>query len=343
VVNGDNNEWTGKNEWRKQAARGAPPMVGKSLNNGIDVTDSAILLASNYVTLLDLRKTTDVAREAPASLSWGGNAGLYIQHKAEGTCGQYGTLTVGIRAQMETTQKKGAGNINDACAGYFGLYNNGEDVGGFGFHVDAYHAGVERIGHSTYAMSAECWKEQTAGRMVSYVARSQKGKVDYGLTVLHSGTGSFGRGIQLGNPSYGGGGVQGAPGVPTQFDVGVDLSWGDYTHASLMLRADSFLILSGYPQAQHSTPVDVCQMKFDGTTGMFAVQNGPMHKFDVNMTTGVIWQNGAPTWAAFSPSVRWAFSVGPGKTVPDHAGRTPAKWLRVEVDGEEFLMPLYRP
>jgi len=343
VTDSADHVWTGYNEWVKQAARGKPPLVARSLNNGIDITDSAILLASNYVTVYDVRKTTDVAREAPVSSSWGGNAGVYIQHKVSGTCGQYGTLTEGIRSQLETTQKKGSGNINDACAAYFGLYNNGEDVGGFGLHVDAYHAGVEKLGHSTYAMSAECWKETPSGRMVGYVARAQKGRLDYGMTVLHSGGGSFSRGIQLGNPSYGGGGVQGSPGVPTLFDVGVDLTWGEYKYAALVVRADSFLVLSGYPQAQSTHPVDVCQMKFDGTTGMFAVQNGAMHCFDVNMSTGVIWQNGAPTWAGFSASVPWAFCVGPGKTDGAPRSSTPAKYLRVEVDGEEFLMALYRP
>jgi hypothetical protein len=323
VTDSADHVWTGYNEWVKQAARGKPPLVARSLNNGIDITDSAILLASNYVTVYDVRKTTDVAREAPDSASWGGNAGVYIQHKASGKAGQYGTLTAGIRAQLETTQEHGAGPVNDACAAYFGLYNNGKDVGGFGLHVDAYHAGSTVNGHSTYGMSAECWKERTGGVMASYVARSQKGVVDFGVVLTHSGDGAFKTGIALGSPSYAQGGVQGAPGTPTKFDVGIDLSMAECKTA---LRL--------------AVP---CDVRFDPTTGMFSVQNVGFHTFDVNMSNGIIWQNGNATWAAFSPVVRWAFSVGPGKTATAWSNAQPVKMLRVEVDGEEFLMALYRP
>lgn len=339
MTNPDNNEWTGYNDFVKPATLGAPV---HGLRSGPQIGNSAILLASNYVALGDVQKTTDVAVEAPATASWGGNFATYIQHKVAGKCGMFGTLTGGIRAQLETRQERNGAPINDACAGYLGLFNDGVDVGGFGLHVDAYHAGFAQRGHSTYGMSAECWKQAPAGIMAGYVVRAQQGDVDYGLVMAHSG-GQFKRGLQLGCPPYGSGGVQGAPGTTTLFEVGIDLSWATCHKAAIQVGAGDAIVLSGQPQPQTSALVDACNMLFDGTTGMFAVRNGGVHKFDVNMSNGIIWQNGAPTWAGFSPVVSWAFNVGPGKTVPDHAGRTPAKWLRVRCEGEDYLMPLFRP
>jgi hypothetical protein len=344
IEDGADHVWTGYHTFNKQAARELPSVVTRSLQGGIDIRDSAILLASNYVAAHDVRKTTDVAIEAPVSASWGGNFAAYLQHKVAGVCGPNGTLTGVIRAQLETTQAKNGAPINDASAVYAGIYNNGVDVGGFGMHVDAYHAGVAERGHSTYGFSSECWKEAAGGVMAAYVARSQGAqKLDYGLAVVHSGPGTLGRGIALGNPGYGGGGVQGAPGVPTTFDVGVDLTWGSYrTGAALMLKADDFLVLSGQPQAQAAPVVAACQMRFDSQTGMFAVRNGPANRFDVNMTTGTIWQNGNPTWSGFDGNP-WAFSVGPGKTTPHRPGATPVGDLHIRINGEEFVVPFYRP
>jgi hypothetical protein len=340
VTDSANHDWTGYHTFTKKAARSVPSVTSRS-NAGLDIKDSAILLENNYVALHDMRKVTDVASEPPASASWGGNFAAYLQHRAEGNCGMFGTLTGAIRAQLETTQQKNGAPINDACAAYFGIYNNGRDVGGFGLHVDAYHVGSEQTGHSTYGMSAECWKQQPTGRMAAYVARAQQGKLDYGLTILHSG-GTFGRGIQFGNPPYHMGGVQGAPGQLTEFDVGIDLTWGKYRDAAIMLACDQSIVLSGVPQAQNAIGVDVCNLKFESMTGMFAVHNGESPRFDVNMSNGMIWQNGAPTWAAFTQDVPWAFSVGYGKTEAERPSATPVKFLRVRVEGEDLLLALYR-
>jgi hypothetical protein len=335
--------WSGYHEWTKQAARGVPPLRSLSSAAG-DIRDSAILLENNYVALHDVRKVTNVAAEPPASKSWGGNFAMYIQHKAEGRCGTFGTLTGGIRSQLEVTQDRAGAPIADACAAYFGLYNNGIDVGGFGLHIDAYHVGGEIHGHSTYGMSAECWRQSLAGRMAAYVGRAQEGSLDYGITLLHSGSGSFKRGIQFGNPTYGLGGIQGAPGDLTKFDVGIDMTHGKYSsRAALMLKADDQVVLSGVPQAQDWAIVNVCNLRFEGVTGMFAIRNAELARFDVNMTTGSIWQNGQQTWSGFDGSVRWAFAVGSGKTTSEIITTSPARYLRVKVDGEEFLMPLYRP
>jgi hypothetical protein len=290
-----------------------------------------------------VRKTTNVgdSHQSPTGPSWGGNFATYIQHKVDGACGPNGTLTGAIRAQLETTQGQHGTKINDASAAYFGIYNNGRDVGGFGLHVDAYHVGAEEHGHSTYGMSAECWKVAPGGVMASYVARAQQGRVDYGFTLLHS-SGTFNRGIQFGNPSYGMGGVQGAPGTPTEFNVGIDMTHGLFRSAPIMVKAGDSVVLSGAPQSQDAVIVDSCHMRFDPMTGMFAVANGEHQMFFVNMSNGVIWQNGAPTWAANSNAVPWAFAVGAGKTEPVRPSATPDKFLRVSVDGEDFLISLYR-
>jgi len=333
--------WTGYHSWSKGAQRGRP--VTK-VQSGKEIVDSAILLKDNYVTLFDVRKTTEVSFEAPLTGSWGGNFGIYVQHKVQGTCGQYGTLTGGIRAQVETTQAKGAASINDACAGYLGLYNNGSDVGGFGLHVDAYHVGVAHAGHSTYGISAEIWKEYGLGTAAAYVGRSQGiSKLDFGLVITHAGESTLGRGVSLGCPAYFQGGIQGASGNRTVFDVGIDLTWGSYrSGAAIQVPANSFIVLSGVPQATVDTINKSCQLQFDDQTGMFAVQNGSSPRLFVNMTTGVIWQNGQPTWAAHSPSVDWVFAVGAGKRVASRPlPPAPDGFFPVLLEGRIVDVPFY--
>jgi hypothetical protein len=189
------------------------------------------------------------------------------------------------------------------------------------------------------------WKEYGLGVAAGYVVRSQGiSKLDYGVVVLHAGQSDFNRGISLGCPPYFDGGVQGASGNRTVFDVGVDLTWGSYrSGAAIQVPANAFIVLSGVPQATDGQINRVCQLKFDDQTGMFAVQNGSSPRFDVNMSTGVIWQNGQPTWAAHSPSVDWVFAVGAGKRVAGRPlQRDPDGFIPALVEGQLVDIPYYR-
>jgi hypothetical protein len=343
--------WTGLHTHTKQAARTAPSWIIKSLQGGVDITDSAILLANDYVTAMDVRKNTDVSIEAPVDASWGGNAGIYIQHKAAGTCGANGTLTLGIRAQLETTQAKGASLVNDAVCMYAGVYNNGTDVGAFGHHVDAYHVGTAGAGgHSTLGMSSEVYKQITGGTAAGYVTRSQGSQLaDFGLLICHAGGSQWRRGIQLGSPTYANGGVQGAPGTATGFAVGIDLTWGNYTFLAMSVKRDTVISLSGLAQAQTATPDVTCAFYWGSATGNFTIANGGSTIFEVNMTNGLIRQNNNDAIAFFT-SLGYAFRCSStNKTASTVGGAggasappaTPDTWLIIQLDGSNRKIPLY--
>jgi hypothetical protein len=96
-----------------------------------------IVMPSSFSATVDIQRTSNVS----TATQLGGSSGLYVQHRAEGnqTAGT-SVLTTGLRCQMETTQQGILGLVSDTVSGYFGLLNAGKDTGGFGVHVDAYHA-----------------------------------------------------------------------------------------------------------------------------------------------------------------------------------------------------------
>lgn len=288
--------WTGLHTHTKQAARTAPSWIIKSLQGGVDIADSSILLASDYSTAMDVRKRTDVSVEAPVDASWGGNAGIYIQHSASGTTNANGTLTCGIRAQMETTQVKGGGaSVNDAVGGYFSIYNNGTDVGGFGMHIDAYHVGTAgAAGHTTYGMSVEAYKNIAGGVAAGILTRSLGTQaMDYGVLITSTSGGlRFNRGLQIGCPTYANGGVAGSPGTLLTVDVGIDLSWCQVLKQAISIPALTRFCWSGVPQAQSATPDKTCESMYDSGTGIWWMMSASAFKFGVNMTTGNLFGPG---------------------------------------------------
>jgi hypothetical protein len=341
----------------KQSARTLPSWQIKSLQSAVDIADANILLASDYVAMMDLRKTTDTSVEAPVDASWGGNFCLYAQHKPSGTNGVNGTLTGGIRAQVETTQVHGAGAaINDCVAVYAGLYNAGTDVGAFGFHADAYHVGATGANaHSTYAISCEIFKNIAGGVTANFLGRSQGTQVaDYGMMLMHAGGGTgFKRGISLGSPTYANGGVQGAPGAATTYRVGVDLTWGSYTFAALQVLQDTYVYLSGQSLAETATPIDTCKFRWASGSGNFEMYNGASERLAVNMTTGRIRQNGVDSIALQDSAVAYTFAYasagGKDQTTVGAAGgasalpATPTRYMKITRDGASFVIPCYAP
>lgn len=287
--------WTGYHTWTKQAARTVPSYVFKSLQGGTDIVDSGILLASNYSALIDVRKNTSVSVEAPIGPTWGGVAGIYLQHQVSGTCNANGTYQAGYRSQLSTTQVRNGSAVNFAASGYMGFYNNGTDVDGAGLHVDAYHAGAfASLTHRTYGLALETYKNISGGLAAGQMVRSSGSyDLDFGISILNSGgAGGFGRGIQLGSPLQAQGGIPGSPGVVTPFVVGIDLSWGSYSQAAISVKANDRIVLSAGSAAQTTAVNDACNVRWNNITGNFEVRFQSQNRLESNMTNGLLYQNG---------------------------------------------------
>lgn len=279
--------WTAVETFNRQASRTSPSVVFKSLGVG-DVVDGSVLLASDYVALADFRKTTDVATEGPVDSSWGGNFCAYMQHHISGTAGVNGFAGGGIRAAVDATFTGNAsGPTNDPIAGYFSIRNAGTRLGAFGVHVDAFHNGTATGSHTTYGSSIELWKEVSGGVAATYVGRSQSTQaVDFGLVLTHLSSAGFKRGIQLGSPAFASGGLAGAPGSATAFDVGIDLTWGSYAYAAMQIKSNDYITLSGVAQAQSATPNSDCYFRYRTDRSDFSVEGGGVQAFGVAPATG---------------------------------------------------------
>lgn len=141
------------------------------------IQDSAILLTTEkYSSLINVNK---VSRNAVDARSGGGNAAIYVQHLVDASTTARNNVNVGVRAQIESYQTRSAGGlVNDLVGFYGGVYNGGVDVGGFGMHVDAYHAGTGAAS-SFYGFNAEMFRTSAAGFTVAYHARSIDGGATY--------------------------------------------------------------------------------------------------------------------------------------------------------------------
>lgn len=346
---------TGHHTINRAATRQNPAWTIQSLDGAEQITDANIILTDDYVAMMDLRHRTDVSGtgQAPADSSWGGNFSVYLQHLVENsTTTANGTLVGGVRAQVETSQVKHASAaVNDAVSFYGGLYNNGTNVGGFGFHIDAYHAGTETTGHSTYGFSAEMYKNITGGRVASYVGRSLgTNPVDYGLILLSPDAG-FKRGVMLGSPSYANGGIPGASGAATDFDVGVDLTWGTYTGAALQVKANDYLLLSAAQTSIDGSQTTSCKVSWQSSSSTFVVQNGSTERFGVNTTTGAIQQNGIDVINMAVSGATYALRLTSGtgdklaSTANDGGGEavpnTVVGYIKVDIDGTSYRIPYF--
>ena len=346
--------WTGHHTWNKLSARTVPSHTMKSLQGAVDITDTGILLANNYSTMLDMRKRTDVTVEAPIGASWGGVFNIYGQHAISGNAGSDGWAGGGIRMQVETSAVRTFGSPG-AISGYFGINNLGTDQGAFGVHTDAYHSGTSAgFSHSTYGFSAEVFKNITGGIALGAVLRSMGSqKLDYGLSILHkTGGAGFKRGIQFGSPLIANGGLPGGTGTLTAFDVGIDMTWGAYANnLALLVNSNDYICLSGQSLAQSSAQFNVCGIRFNSGTGQFQVNSFGTEFFAVNMTNGTIRQNGIDVISFADTSKSWAFSLfttgGKNSSTVGAAGgasalpATPLGYIKVLIDGTTCKIPYF--
>lgn len=325
--------WTAVETFDRVPTTASPSVVMKGNQVGDIVTGSA-LLASNYGAMVDMRRTVNMAaagQSAPSAAAYGGNFLIYGQMYTSGTSGTFGAAPGGIRMVTHATHTKGGAGVVDSPTGaYFGIKNEGVNLGAFGMHVDAMHSGSGAT-HTTYAVSAELWKDVSGGTMTAYVGRSQAAqKVDFGFILAHT-TGGAGwkRGIQFGTPTYSNGGIdEPAGGTATPFDIGIDLTWANFTYAAMQIKENDNIILSGQAQAQSAAPITSCQMRWASATGNFEIRNGVTAKFGVNMSNGIPW---------FYPTTNTSATSGAASALP----ATPDGYMRAFINGAERKIPYY--
>lgn len=216
--------------------------TGSNWFNGGNISDGGILLKNNYSAFINVTKTSKNVVDAKPG---GGNAAIYVQHYIDDSAANTSNVNSGIRVQVETYQKRASGSyVNDVVSGYFGVRNNGENVGAFGVHIDAYNNGT---GSSTtmYGMSVEMYNETAVGFTVAYHARS-----------IDSGSYSDNDFAFLASPSPGGSkrftSVFGAGSTTTGTmlcDYGLDLRQCDAAVAAITIPPEKYFIWDGTGEA----------------------------------------------------------------------------------------------
>lgn len=185
----------------------------KPIGNGANVLDPSL-----YRCQVAINKTTSNALEAVPP---GGVAALYVQHVVDASIAPVANVNCGARIQIQSAQRAVTGVVNDLVGTYVGVYSSGENVGGFGYHVDAYH--VAKGASVMYGMSAEMSRLSPEGLTIGSHVRSISGvgmfDNDFGFLASNGGgAAGFKRAYAAGSPATGG---------KLTCDIGLDL-----THAT---------------------------------------------------------------------------------------------------------------
>jgi hypothetical protein len=234
------NQWTGLNAWDHADTANLRPFAFTSFNSGTTMIPPnavrSIMLDTGYNALIDVRKTSGAQSGA---LSGGGNAAVYVQHRIDTTVAAVNNVNSGIRVQLETWQRSSA-VVNDAVAGYFGLYNHGFNSGGFGVHVDAYHAATGN--GVTYGVDVELFREFLDGKTIAFHARA----------AADAPFGNVNDWAYLASPQSGGSGrFKVAFGAGSDFigalpcDIGLDLGFASCSQFAVVLPANRWLMWNG--------------------------------------------------------------------------------------------------
>lgn len=207
------------------------------VNGGI-TKSGGILLNEGYFAAFNVELASDNASNAAI----GQSAGIYVQHLINNTVAGRANVNSGIRVQIETYQQRAAAFVNDAVGGYFGIRNNGVDVGGFGIHVDAYHNGTG-VNSTMYGMSSEMYREQGTGFTAAFHARSIGQLVywdnDYGYLASPGGTGT-----KKFNKIFSGGSAHTGNML---CDVGLDLAFATCGTAAIRIGEGQAFLWDGVP------------------------------------------------------------------------------------------------
>jgi hypothetical protein len=292
----DTQTWTGVNSFSDVTNFAALTNFGCCIDSG------GILLSNQfYNTLLNVEFVTSNVVNA----SIGQGAAIYVQHKIDNTIATGPNVNSGIRSQVETSQRRSGTQTNDVVAGYFGVRNNGVDVGGFGIHVDAYSNGTG-ANTTMYGASAEMYRETNAGFTAGFHTRSigEVGYFDNNYGFLASPGGSINT-FKFGSIFAGGSAQTGN----MQCDFGLDLAFATCATAAIRIGPGQSFRWDGVPGAilQQYDPAGewqhwvsgVKQFGLENTGRLFVVSNantfypaaaGPSGNFLAIRVGGIVYK-----------------------------------------------------
>lgn len=203
---------------------------------GGEISDGGILLQNKYYGAIDLQYSSKNVGAHPL----GGQAGIYLQHRIDSGIATTNNVNSGVRVQVETSQKRTGTLVNDVVGGYFGLRNNGTDVGAFGIHVDAYSNGAGAA-TTMYGVSAEMYRETNNGWTAAFHARSIDAvgyfDNDYGFLASPSVGGS----LKFKKIFSGGANETGT----MICDIGLDLAYADCQDAAIRIHDGQYVTWDG--------------------------------------------------------------------------------------------------
>ena len=229
-----------QNDWLQGVAKESEQnffVAPQKIVVGGKIQNDGILLERAYFGALDLQLSTQNVGAHPL----GGQAGIYVQHRVDTGVATTNNVNSGIRVQVESAQRRSTGTlVNDVVSGYFGVRNDGVDVGGFGLHVDAYSNGT---GASTtmYGASVEMYRETAAGFTAGFHARSIDAvgyfDNDYGYLASPSvaGTKKF-------KKIFSGGALETGTMI---CDIGLDLAYANCGDAAIRIHDGHYFIWDG--------------------------------------------------------------------------------------------------
>lgn len=166
--------------------------TGTNVFENAPIGNTNILLAlTNYGYEVAINLTSNNAATAGKP---GGTAALYIQHLIDSSTATANQANIGLRVQIESSQKSTAGT-NDEVAVYAGIFQAGQNVGGFGYHLDYYYAG-SGPNSTGYGVNVEMNRNNSTGVLVGYHLRIIQSAfstvgTDYGFLVSPSPAGAL--------------------------------------------------------------------------------------------------------------------------------------------------------
>lgn len=343
--------WTGKHIHNKASAANDFPVQ----HTDGSFTAGPITLTTGYSASVDMRKVS-----TSTYVGGGGNFIQYLQHRLSGSASNNVANGV-LRAQLETTQDSSGGTVNDAVVVYGGLYNNGKGVGGFGIHMDTYHAptGNSADGKvaSSYGASIELYRSSALGFTAGFHARSIKDGTyvkanDYAFLASPAGTGPHFKSLFAGGADKTG---------DVQAYCGLDLR-----HMELLAKVTSGAQFTEI--GQNTTAISLrdghgigyydaggnylAQHVYDSASGNFLFKDSagtPKSHAGLNMSSGALYQWDG-TNGAFGDyyvdmggvaSAVLSFRSGARTSGPTVSSTVVTNWMAVRVDGALRWSPLY--
>lgn len=270
-----NIDWTGRHKIEKNVGDVIDAGYNLAVHglNGGAITDSGILLANLYRTVVDIKKTSVGGSDGPR----GNSHGIYVQHRITGTAVSGDRLFGGIRSQVQNA----AVGIPTEATAFYGAVNmtaNNPNAS-WAYFCDVYHSSVNS-GSDTRGYGAELLRTSAAGRCTAFEAIMMN-------AATQDGTAAFIARRQSGSaPGWTAAFAAGDSGGGVAVGVAFDAAHATVGTATLRAPAGSPLRLNGT-----ATTADIrynpTSTMFGGTDGAIEYVNGANATFAIRQSDSI--------------------------------------------------------